>query len=692
MRAQMRSISPRASSRNSVRNSSSARRSGRSWMKVRTETSGLRISCATPAASMPRAESRSARPSSSRVCRSSAACRSDATSCASASATPAASARSAGVSGAPPARARRRSPRTRSPAPTGRARLHVPASGASPGASGAGGGWPCTTTGTGAPRGGFSTRRAARSSPSTRPSSATSDSTAAEDSGSSPPGPGLRRPTKPPTPPASGRPPDRCANLSALYAPGAGKSIRAGSASRGARRAHPHAQHAEREEEGPERAEEPPGPQQELVESELGERQLVALVALARRREERGRIGRQAGRRCAAQDLLVLHDLGAAGDDVAEPDREQEKARQVEPAAHERVRGEGRGRRHGAASSACSGNRSRWRPAPRGAELADGVWGARRSRAGVGAQRAQRASSGRAPRRWRPAPRGAELADGVWGHRSSAAREQRTGPQECLGYGMGMDDSLLESLDAGVLTLTLNRPARRNALDEALITRLHRRLAAASDDAAVRAVVLTGAGGAFSSGADLKEAATALTGDLIERGYNPVIRAIRRMPKPVIAAVDGVATGYGASLALAADIRLASERARLSLIFVRVGLTLDGGASWFLPRLVGLRAYELAMTGELVDAAEAYRIGLVNHVYPEARFAATVAAFAHRLADGPPLALQAIQANLNASLGPALESIMEDERIAQRWLFTTADVREGVTAFIEKRPARFTGE
>ena len=255
-----------------------------------------------------------------------------------------------------------------------------------------------------------------------------------------------------------------------------------------------------------------------------------------------------------------------------------------------------------------------------------------------------------------------------------------------------MDDSLLESLEAGVLTLTLNRPARRNALDEALITRLHRRLAAAGEDGAVRTVVLTGAGGAFSSGADLKEAATTLTGDLIERAYNPAIRAIRRMPKPVIAAVDGVATGYGASLALAADIRLASERARLALIFARVGLTLDGGASWFLPRLVGLRAYELAMTGDLIDAAEAYRIGLVNHVYPAARFAGEVTAFARRLADGPPLALQAIKANLNASLGPALESIMEDERIAQRWLFTTADVREGVTAFIEKRAARFKGE
>ena len=208
----------------------------------------------------------------------------------------------------------------------------------------------------------------------------------------------------------------------------------------------------------------------------------------------------------------------------------------------------------------------------------------------------------------------------------------------------------------------------------------------------MRTVVLTGSGGAFSSGADLKEAPTALTGDLIERAYNPAIRALRRMPKPVIAAVDGVATGYGARLALAADIRLASERARLAFIFARVGLTLDGGASWFLPRLVGLRAYELAMTGDLIDAAEAYRIGLVNHVYPAARFAAEVAAFARRLADGPPLALQAIKANLNASLGPALESIMEDERIAQRWLFTTADVREGVTALIEKRAARFEGE
>jgi 2-(1,2-epoxy-1,2-dihydrophenyl)acetyl-CoA isomerase len=259
-----------------------------------------------------------------------------------------------------------------------------------------------------------------------------------------------------------------------------------------------------------------------------------------------------------------------------------------------------------------------------------------------------------------------------------------------------MERTLLETTDEGVLTLTLNRPERRNALDVALITALARRLAAAGEERAVRCVVLTGAGGAFCAGADLKEVMTgaqdADAGDVMERAYNPAIRAIRRMPKPVIAAVDGVATGYGASLALAADIRLASERARFALIFARVGLTLDGGASWFLPRLVGLRAYELALTGDLIDAAEAYRIGLVNHVHPVADLAREAAVLARRLAAGAPLALAAIKANLNAALGPALDAVLEDERIAQRRLFASADVREGAMAFIEKRPARFTGE
>jgi 2-(1,2-epoxy-1,2-dihydrophenyl)acetyl-CoA isomerase len=282
----------------------------------------------------------------------------------------------------------------------------------------------------------------------------------------------------------------------------------------------------------------------------------------------------------------------------------------------------------------------------------------------------------RAPGGWVKAPRG-RRAIVLWG---------------------GMEPSLLECLEEGVLTLTMNRPARRNALDAELIVRLAQRLATAADERAVRVVVLTGAGGAFCSGADLKEAMTAppvgdqAQDDLMERAYNPAIRALRRMPKPVIAAIDGVATGYGASLALACDIRLASERARFSLIFARVGLTLDGGASWFLPRPVGLRAYELAMTGDLIDAPEAYRLGLVNHVYAEGRLVAEADALARRLADGAPLALAAIKATINASLGPSLDAVLEDERIFQRWLFASADVREGAMAFIEKRAARFKGE
>lgn len=256
-----------------------------------------------------------------------------------------------------------------------------------------------------------------------------------------------------------------------------------------------------------------------------------------------------------------------------------------------------------------------------------------------------------------------------------------------------MTAPLDEHLESRVLTLTINRPARRNALDAATVTALHARLTAAAEDPGVRAVVLAGAGGAFSAGADVKEVATAPPlDDLLERAYHPAVRAIRRMPKPVIAAVDGVAAGYGASLALAADIRLASTRARFSLIFVRIGLALDGGASFFLPRLVGLRAYELAMTGDLIDAEEAWRLGLVNHVHPEAELGAAVAALARRLAAGPPLALAAVKANLNAALGPALDAVLEDERIAQRRLFATADFAEGVAAFLGKRAAEFKGE
>jgi len=256
-----------------------------------------------------------------------------------------------------------------------------------------------------------------------------------------------------------------------------------------------------------------------------------------------------------------------------------------------------------------------------------------------------------------------------------------------------MAEPILETRDGAVLTLTLNRPERRNALDQATITGLHARLVAAGEDAAVRTVVLAGAGGAFCSGADLKEAAAGgIEGDLVERAYNPAIRAIRRMAKPVVAAVDGVAAGYGASLALAADVRLASPRAAFSLIFVRSGLVPDGGASWFLPRLVGLRAYELAMTGDMVTAEEAHRIGLVNHVLPAATFDAEVATFARRLASGPPLALAAIKALIDGALAGPLDPALEEERLAQRRMFLSRDFQEGVAAFLAKRAPEFRGE
>ena len=160
-----------------------------------------------------------------------------------------------------------------------------------------------------------------------------------------------------------------------------------------------------------------------------------------------------------------------------------------------------------------------------------------------------------------------------------------------------MDSKLLVEVRDQVQWLTLNRPERRNALDRETMSAMKEALVKAGNNPTVRVIVLAGAGGAFSAGADLKANAEVRgQEDLIEQYYNPVIRAIRHADKPVIAALDGVAAGYGCSLALACDIRLVSQRAKLSLIFVKVGLGLDGGASYFLPRLAGLRAYELGLT------------------------------------------------------------------------------------------------
>jgi len=250
---------------------------------------------------------------------------------------------------------------------------------------------------------------------------------------------------------------------------------------------------------------------------------------------------------------------------------------------------------------------------------------------------------------------------------------------------------LVETRDQ-VQWVTLNRPERRNALDRETMALLKEAIVKGGHNPAVRVLVLAGAGGAFSAGADLKANAEVRgQEDLIEAYYNPVIRAIRHAEKPVIAAVDGAATGYGCSLALACDIRLASERARLSLIFVKVGLGLDGGASYFLPRLVGLRAYELGLTGEMVEASEAERIGLVNRLYPVEGFAERVQSYAVRLAAQAPIAMQKIKQSIDRALGAGLDEVLEAERFHQQEIFRTEDFNEGVAAFLEKRAAVYKG-
>jgi 2-(1,2-epoxy-1,2-dihydrophenyl)acetyl-CoA isomerase len=255
-----------------------------------------------------------------------------------------------------------------------------------------------------------------------------------------------------------------------------------------------------------------------------------------------------------------------------------------------------------------------------------------------------------------------------------------------------MSSKLLVETRDRVRWLTVNRAERRNALDRETMTLLKEAVVRSGQDREIRVLVIGGAGGAFSAGADLKANAEVHgQEDLIESCYNPVIRAIRHAKKPVIAAVDGVAAGYGCSLALACDIRLASERARLSLIFVKVGLGLDGGASYFLPRLVGLRAYELGLTGDMVEAGEAERIGLVNHVYPVEGFLDRVQTYARKLASQAPIAMGKIKESIDRALDAGLDEVLEDERFHQQDIFRTEDFNEGVAAFLEKRAATYKG-
>lgn len=253
--------------------------------------------------------------------------------------------------------------------------------------------------------------------------------------------------------------------------------------------------------------------------------------------------------------------------------------------------------------------------------------------------------------------------------------------------------------DGAVATVTLDRPQAMNALDNATKVDLRDRLHELGADESVRAVVLTGAGDrAFCTGQDLKEHIALLQAEdpaplsTVTEHYNPIVLALATMPKPVIAAVNGMAAGAGASLAFAADFRVAAARAVFLLAFARIGLSVDTGSSWTLPRLVGhAKATELAMLAEPISAADALAIGLVTEVVTDEELAGRAAALAQRLASGPTVAYGAIKAALHHSAGVDLPTALTREGELMAATGASQDHKDAVAAFVAKEQATFSG-
>lgn len=259
---------------------------------------------------------------------------------------------------------------------------------------------------------------------------------------------------------------------------------------------------------------------------------------------------------------------------------------------------------------------------------------------------------------------------------------------------MGDPENLVVDIADRVATITINRPEKRNALNSATRAELIATLGQLRDDPAARVIVLTGAGEkAFIAGADITEfeGRSAVDQFRVMSGRT-VFDAVERFPKPVIAAINGYCLGGGCELAMACDIRIAADSAKLGQPEVNLGLLPGGGGTQRLPRLVGLgTAYRLLYTGTLIDAAEAHRIGLVDDVVPAPQLRSEVATLALAIAAKSPLALQLIKEAVRASVRTPLDEGLRHERTLFGLAFSSQDKQEGVAAFLEKRPAEFTG-
>jgi len=259
------------------------------------------------------------------------------------------------------------------------------------------------------------------------------------------------------------------------------------------------------------------------------------------------------------------------------------------------------------------------------------------------------------------------------------------------------NETIIVERDAGVVTVTLNRPERKNAGNGLMWRELSDTFTDVARRREDRVLVLTGAGGAFCSGADIADPA-GVSGNpqdphLVRmQFFGQVILALHRIPQPTIAKIRGIAAGAGMGLALACDLTVASDNARFSEIFSRRGLSVDGGSSWLLPRLIGLhRAKELAYFADILSADEAHELGILNRVVDDRELDAFVHGWAQRLAAGPPLALSMTKMLLNNAMSVTMQQALDDEARCQTVNFFTEDTAEAMRAFAEKRDPEFKG-